>query len=151
FRGHTAPKLDRTNRTATERVVGSEPFDHGKSADLFRPEVKSTDQELESIPDLSPLGSSLPERGPKVDRPGAAPSPSWAENSEAGLDAWRLADCGIEIPVSANTLEVDGVTISIRDPAGLAGRGSIPLVLPMGKHIVRFARTGPAQVIEPRR
>jgi tetratricopeptide (TPR) repeat protein len=67
------------------------------------------------------------------------------------LENWGLRDFGVAIPSGVSVIEIDGVAWPVRNPNDLAGQGGVPLVLPLGKHIVRFARTDPPRVVEPKR
>jgi hypothetical protein len=63
---------------------------------------------------------------------------------------WLLADHGVEIPAAAQVIEIDGVAWPVRRVDDLARRNGVPLILPLGRHTVRFSPSDPLRVVTPR-
>lgn len=84
---------------------------------------------------------------PPADPAGAPPDPT----RRFDLSAWTMTDFGVVIPAGAGAIEIDGVMLDAKSVNELARRGRTVLVLPLGKHLIRFPGTNFAQVVEPRR
>ncbi len=120
----------------------------GKPDDLFRP-TATTDDDRTNVPpgpaDTEPprVAASKPAPPPRT--------PAKIGEAALSLDAWNTYDFGIQIPRGATTLEIDGVALPVRELDELAAAGRAAVVLPLGRHIVRFARNEPPRVVEPKR
>jgi tetratricopeptide (TPR) repeat protein len=118
--------------------------------DVFRPAVQPADAGIEAPPAVDVAPAATP--GAQATAARRPPEPQKAAQAGGPApDALSLKEHGVEIPIGAGVIEIDGVLMPVQHPSALAARGGVPLVLPLGKHIVRFARSGPPQVIEPRR
>ena len=124
-----------------------------KRDDVFRPTTRPDDARVENgSPTPAPDADSSHVASTKASRtpPAATKDPKGSENS-ASLDAWNTFEFGVFIPIGAMEIEIDGVALPVRSADELAGQGRTGLVLPLGRHVVRFARTGPPRVVEPKR
>jgi tetratricopeptide (TPR) repeat protein len=117
---------------------------------VFRPNIPTNEPEKRPKGDIETEDAEQPKMAtskvPDTSEPRIKPA---AE--PVTLENWGLRDFGVAIPPGASIVEVDGVALPVRNPSELAGQAGVPLVLPYGKHVVRFAKTNPPRVIEPKR
>jgi hypothetical protein len=117
-----------------------------KQDDVFRPAKRRDDATAERGGDEP----AAPQRG-TAEAARIPPALKKSAENLPSLDAWNSFEFGVVIPPDATEIEIDGVALAVRDVDELAVQGRTGLVLPLGRHVVRFARTGPPRAVEPKR
>jgi tetratricopeptide (TPR) repeat protein len=133
----------------TERASHEALPDRDTPSSVFRPQIKAeaidSDQsspQQEADTNLADIAAYKAPGAPGVRLKGTA---------TGSIESCNLRDFGVLMPPGASLIEIDGVELPIRNAAELAGKGGVPLVLPLGRHVIRFTKSDSPRVVEPRR
>jgi tetratricopeptide (TPR) repeat protein len=140
-----APGIGRSD----EREAGSVPPTDAKN-ETARPSVplkQRTPQDTASVQVKRPAAAKIEAEKPPADPAVATAGPT----RPSDLHAWAMSDFGVVIPAGAVAIEIDGVTLGAKSVDELARAGRTVLVLPLGKHLIRFPGTNFSELVEPRR
>jgi tetratricopeptide (TPR) repeat protein len=142
--GNVAPNDD--------SVVQATPQDTRDDA-VFRPQIKTEPAQTDAGNTEQPSSDRPPDAGANKSAESAVAAAKSARTggSTASLETWTMRDYGVLVPAGSSLIEVDGVAVPVRNPASLASQGGVVLVLPLGKHVVRFTKSDTPRIVEPQR
>jgi len=117
-----------------------------EKSNVFRPQIKSDQHEQ---PDLTSSNSDASNPATATYKGvGQQREKPTAKDSSA---PFALSDFGVHVPTRASVIEIDGVALPIHNLQELTGQRDVALVLPLGKHVVRFEKSDPPRLLEPKR
>jgi tetratricopeptide (TPR) repeat protein len=143
-RGDRVPPIQEDGSVSGNHDEGiATPDDDEKGRTVFRPQIKS-DRPDDSNQVVGRTSTAAP---PPVNGTAA----SVKRSSKDTGTVLALADFGVPVPAGATGIEVDGVSLPLRNIQTLTGQRNVTLVLPLGKHVVRFSKGDTPRVVEPSR
>jgi hypothetical protein len=148
LRNDTARPADGTS-AALDRTPDDDVHNEEQRRTVFRPQIKS--DETNQGPAAAQGNDARASDMATYKLPGTAKPSGKETGTAAATGSWGLIDFGVSVPPGATLIEIDGVTLSIRNPGELVGERDVALVLPLGKHIVRFTKAEAPRTVEPKR